>query len=388
MLKWMLAAGAAALAITSPAQADPKGGRGGGNNEHAGHTAKVQKGSGGAQRVEHGKDRGGNQKARSSKRVERTQVTQRDDKPRGGGQGKAQTADLGVRDDRGKNARLDDRGGDRGKNAVRLEDRGRDRARTVRVDNNGRYNGRDGRDNDVRIVRVDRDRDVRVMHVDRDFDGVRFVPRWNDRGLSRGFIDGCPPGLAKKGNGCLPPGQAKKLVGTPLNAAIRANTLGWPYREWYRDDDRYLYRWDNDYIYRVNRNGGLIDALFPYANRDYYYYPMGVQYPDYYNYYNVPYQYQSFYPDNGDYWYRYGDGAIYQVNPGSGLIQGIAALLTGVPLGVGQPLPPAYSVYNVPFDYRAQYYDTPDAWYRYNDGYIYRVDPATQLITAIISVIV
>jgi hypothetical protein len=42
----------------------------------------------------------------------------------------------------------------------------------------------------------------------------------------------------------------------------------------------------------------------------------------------------------------------------------------------------------VPFDYRAQYYDTPDAWYRYNDGYIYRVDPATQLITAIISVIV
>lgn len=30
---------------------------------------------------------------------------------------------------------------------------------------------------------------------------------------------GCPPGLAKKNNGCLPPGQAKKLaVGQPLPA--------------------------------------------------------------------------------------------------------------------------------------------------------------------------
>ncbi len=32
----------------------------------------------------------------------------------------------------------------------------------------------------------------------------------------------CPPGLAKKGNGCLPPGQAKKLwvVGQPLPPAV------------------------------------------------------------------------------------------------------------------------------------------------------------------------
>jgi Ni/Co efflux regulator RcnB len=26
------------------------------------------------------------------------------------------------------------------------------------------------------------------------------------------YADGCPPGLAKKNNGCLPPGQAKKIV--------------------------------------------------------------------------------------------------------------------------------------------------------------------------------
>ena len=388
MLKWMLAAGVAALAITSPAQADPKGGQGGNNKEHAGH-AKAQKGGGG-QRVDREKSRGGQQTARSINRVQRTQVAQRDDKPRGG-QGKAKSVERS--DDRGKSSlKQAERGNgnkaDRGSNAAKQADRGADRVRTARIDDNVKNNDRGGRDNDVRVARADRDRDVRVMHVDRDFDGVRFVPRWNDRGLSRGFIDGCPPGLAKKGNGCLPPGQARKYVGTPLNAALRANTLGWPYREWYRDDDRYMYRFDNDYIYRVNRGDGLIAGLFPYANRDYYYYPMGVQYPVDYNYYNVPYQYQSYYPDNGDYWYRYGDGAIYQVNPGTGLIQGIAALLTGVPLGVGQPLPPSYGVYNVPFDYRAQYSDTPNDWYRYNDGYIYRVDPATQLITAVISAIV
>lgn len=390
MLKWMLAAGAAALAITSPAQADPKGGGGGGNKEHAGHNAKAQKGGGDGQRAERGKSSGGNQQARGSQRVDRNQFAQRDDKPHGGGgQGKAKAVDRGGHDDHGKNAmRPQDHGGDRGKNAVRVDNRGGDRVRTANVNDNGRNKGRGGFDDNVRIVNADHGRNIRAMRVNRDFNGVRFVPHWNEHGLSRGFVDGCPPGLAKKGNGCLPPGQARKLYGTPLNAALRANTLGWPYREWYRDDDRYMYRFDNDYIYRVNRGDGLIAGLFPYANRDYYYYPMGVQYPADYNYYNVPYQYQSYYPDNGDYWYRYGDGAIYQVNPGTGLIQGIAALLTGVPLGVGQPLPPSYGVYNVPFAYRDQYYDTPNDWYRYNDGYIYRVDPATQLITAIVSAIV
>lgn len=232
------------------------------------------------------------------------------------------------------------------------------------------------------------DDDVKVVRVDRDDDDFRWGPRWDGRGVRLGFVDGCPPGLAKKGNGCLPPGQAKKLVGTALAPTIMSRSLAGPYRLWYPDNDDYLYRWDDDYIYRVRRDGGLIDALFPYANRDYYYYPVGAPYPDYYNYYNVPYQYQSFYPDGGDYWYRYGDGAIYMVDPETRMIQGIAALLTGAPLTVGQPLPPSYGVYNVPLSYRSTYYDTPDAWYRYNDGYIYRVDPTTQLITAVINALV
>jgi hypothetical protein len=39
----------------------------------------------------------------------------------------------------------------------------------------------------------------------------------------------------------------------------------------------------------------------------------------------------------------------------------------------------------VPYAYRATYYDTPAAWYRYNNGYIYQVDPATTLVTAIVA---
>ena len=60
--------------------------------------------------------------------------------------------------------------------------------------------------------------------------------------------------------------------------------LDGPYRQWYRDNDRYYYRDDGDYIYRVNRDGGLVDALFPFQDRDYSYYPVGMTYPADYNY--------------------------------------------------------------------------------------------------------
>jgi len=60
------------------------------------------------------------------------------------------------------------------------------------------------------------DHDVVVVFNDRDRDEVRRY--WVDT-FGRG---NCPPGLAKKHNGCLPPGQAKKryVVGQPLPAAI------------------------------------------------------------------------------------------------------------------------------------------------------------------------
>ena len=57
----------------------------------------------------------------------------------------------------------------------------------------------------VRVVVPDRDRAIVYQYYRTEYSAGR-----------------CPPGLAKKGNGCLPPGQAKKLwvIGQPLPPAI------------------------------------------------------------------------------------------------------------------------------------------------------------------------
>jgi hypothetical protein len=353
MTKWILTAGAAAIALSVPALAGP-GGHGGGN---------------GGPKAEHG----GGQKA-----------------DHGGGQ-KAERGNPGAKVDHGARQQMNfNRGGAKAeRQAVRI-DRGHGNVKHVerqQVRGERKHGNQAG---DVRHAeRVDVRGSKHVRADNRDFnyrdDGRRFAD--NDRGLFRGFVDDCPPGLAKKGNGCLPPGQAKKLVGAALPAALASRMLDGRYSQWYRDDDRYFYRNDGDYIYRVNRDGGLIDSLFPFQDRDYSYYPVGMTYPSEYNSYNVPYQYQSFYPDNNDYLYRYGDGAIYQLDRSTNGIDSIVALLAG-DLGVGQPLPGDYGVYNVPMAYRDRYYDTPDALYRYNDGYIYQADPKTQLITAVIDALV
>lgn len=339
MTKWMLVASAAALAMTVPASAEKGGkGQGGGGQDKAAHS---QGGGHESRSADHGSKGQSGRESRDRGHEERRADSHAQQSAAFHGQGK---------------------GG--GKDKIEYKYKGKSQASAKQREDHWR---------------------PAAASYDRRDDDYRFVPRWDNRGLVR--YDGCPPGLAKKGNGCLPPGIARKVVGTSLPAMLSSRVLGGPYRDWYRDDDRYYYRWDGDYIYRVNRSGGLIDALFPYANRDYYYYPVGYGYPSSYNYYNVPYQYRSYYPDGGNMWYRYGDGAIYSVDPTTQLITGIAALLAG-DLSVGQPLPPSYSVYNVPLSYRDRYYDTPDNWYRYNDGYIYRVDPTTQLITAVINAIV
>ena len=261
----------------------------------------------------------------------------------------------------------------------------------------------------------------------------------------RGFIDGCPPGLAAKNNGCLPPGQAMKLLGAPLGAvsgytALNTIPSGWSYL--YPDTQDYYYRYGDGYLYQVNRGTNLIDSLYPlmaggylpgqylpqrymasyvpdsygfnsfypdygdqcnrYANGVVYQvdcysgmvqdviplyasgYGVGQVLPASYDYYNVPYQYRSMYYDTPDYNYWYAPGAIYQYDPGTSMITSVAALLSPG-FSVGQALPPGYDVYNGPYSYRDTYYDTPNAWYRYNNGYIYQVDPVTRLVTAIVA---
>jgi hypothetical protein len=150
------------------------------------------------------------------------------------------------------------------------------------------------------------------------------------------------------------------------------------YRASYYDDDRYYYRYDGDYLYRLSRNDDVVLSLFPILGGAY---SVGRPLPYYYDsFYNVPLGYSSLYYDSPNSYYRYGDGAIYQVDPTTQLIAGIVALLTGQSLGVGQALPLGYDVYNVPYAYRTNYYDTDDMWWRYDDGYLYGVDPYSRLI--------
>ncbi|HWJ37161.1 MAG TPA: hypothetical protein VNR86_00140 [Sphingomicrobium sp.] len=243
----------------------------------------------------------------------------------------------------------------------------------------------------------------------------------------------------------LPVQQVQQFVGVPVaTAASYAALAPLPatIQYLYPDTPDYYYRWGDGYLYQVDRTDNLIAALIPllaggylpgqYLPQPYMasyvpdYYGFNSFYPDYgdtcnryydgviyqvdcgdgyvenvipmyaggygvgqllpsaYTYYNVPVQYRSLYYDTPDYGYWYSPGAIYQYDPRTSVITSVAALMSPG-FSVGQPLPAGYDVYNVPYDYRSTYYDTADAWYRYSNGYIYQVDPVTQVVTAIVA---
>lgn len=172
-------------------------------------------------------------------------------------------------------------------------------------------------------------------------------------------------------------------VGQRLDLSTAGYVPSW-YRGRYADSSNYYYRYDDSgYLYQVNRGNNLVSALLPLLGGAYSAGRMlPVSYAD-----PVPLAYRDIYRDNDDHYYRYGDRGIYQVNAQTGIIQNVVALLTGNTLGVGNSLPVGYDAYNVPDQYRGQYFDTADSWYRYNDGQIYQVDPTTRLIQAVISAV-
>jgi len=150
-------------------------------------------------------------------------------------------------------------------------------------------------------------------------------------------------------------------------------------RTFYDATPNYFYDYNDDdgYLYQVNRDSNLVTALFPLLGGAF---SVGQPMPYGYSSYNVPYAYRSLYYDTPNYGYRYGDGAIYRVDPDTQLISAVVALLTGQNFGVGQQLPLGYDVYNVPYQYRSTYFDTDDSWYRYDDGNIYQIDPYSRMI--------
>lgn len=458
MRKLILAAGVAALAIAMPAAAKPGGGHGNGGGQGGAQKAERGGGNGGQARAQRGGGGHGGERAFISQRGGggRSFAMER----RGGGGG-ARFASFQTERGHGggKPQRIETRGGGH-RSAMRVENRGRGGEERLAVQQQQGRGGQrlevqHGRGGEQRLAvnggnwraqkrEMPQVRDERVVTT-RGWDDDHWNRIFVDRGIPAGFVGGCPPGLAKKTPACVPPGLARtEFVGRALPTVYSSNYIPQSLRYIYGDTPDYYYRYGDGYAYRVNRSNNLVSALlpligagygvgepFPYMADPYYYVPNYYQsfYPDTpydyyrydngyvyridagtgfvedviplldrgygvgqmlpvsYSYYNVPYQYRSLYYDTPDYYYRYAPGAIYQVDRNTQLITALASLLTGG-LSVGQPLPPAYSVYNVPMSYRDMYYDTPDSWYRYSDGYIYQVDPTTQLITAIVRAIV
>lgn len=452
MTRFILAAGVAALAITAPAAAGPHGG-GGGHGNGGGHAATQNHGDGGGHGQQARQARGGGgQQARQARQARgggefRAQARQN----RGGGERAAMRAQ--ARENRGHSQRIrqadarQNRGAEKRAAMQAQRVRGNERANNIRTAERIRGDRRNearremvrrneafGRNNaPVMAIRENQRLPLRVREAGR----VNFAEN-----LGYG-IGGCPPGLAKKPVACMPPGQAKQLVGRPLNALrdqVAFQALPDRLQYVYGDSPDYYYRYGDGYLYRVNRSNDVISSLLPlfglgysigqpfpsaypyyampaayqpfYPSSPYYDYryadgymyqvdpytgliedvdPLlgygygyGQMMPLAYSAYNVPYQYRPYYYDTSDYYYRYAPGAIYQVDPTTSLITAVAALLSPNSLAIGQPLPIGYSAYNVPYAYRTTYYDTPDNWYRYSNGNIYRVDPASQLVTALV----
>jgi hypothetical protein len=103
----------------------------------------------------------------------------------------------------------------------------------------------------------------RVEMLERRIDQARYGGgsrydrdgRWDNSGDRYGR-NGCPPGLARKNNGCLPPGQAKKR-GDIYDDRLGGMLSGFGAR--YRDNERFIYRSDNTgRIYQVDRRTGRI----------------------------------------------------------------------------------------------------------------------------------
>lgn len=77
----------------------------------------------------------------------------------------------------------------------------------------------------------------------------------------------CPPGLARKGNGCLPPGQARKIftvgqrIPTGYNFYTPYSNIPPAYRDRYglATDGRYIYR--DDSIYVVDPTTNLVSRI-------------------------------------------------------------------------------------------------------------------------------
>ena len=175
--------------------------------------------------------------------------------------------------------------------------------------------------------------------------------RW-DRDDRYGDARPCPPGLARKDNGCLPPGQVGRddrdgrwgddgRYGTrDVDSRYDRNNDGWDDRDANRDG-----RWDVDSRYDSNRDG--------YDDRDY---------------------------NRDGRWDN--DEGYRQTNNNGGVVGQILDRVTGNNgLRVGQRA--SANLGSVPYAYRSQYRDNDSVYYRADNRNIYQIDARTQTVVRI-----
>ncbi len=361
MRNFLMGVAAVALAAGS-ASAQP--GNGNGNDKQGG---RAQASAGGSQKG----NGGGNGKSAPTRLAQNGNGNGGGSaKSNGGGQGNAKAAvQREVKAERGNG-----NGNGNGK-AKASENRGNVKVARDNGNSGMKANGNGKSDYAKGNSRADRgDREV-VRYNGREYvrdDRFSYSSR-DDLARSYGLIDGCPPGLAKKNNGCNPPGLVKR----DDYDYDRSNWWGLPGLV----DGRYRY-YDNNLV-RISDAGRILG-----------YYPLlggalssGNVWPTWFDYQPVPSYYESYYGLGPVGSYRYADNVLYRVDPETAAITSIAALLTGDSFNIGQPMPSGYSVYNVPYGYRDRYYDTPDMMYRYSDGYVYGIDPTTMLVASAIEMV-
>ena len=79
-------------------------------------------------------------------------------------------------------------------------------------------------------------------------------------------VGGCPPGLAKKHNGCMPPGQAKKLYRgqrwqSGYGSPYAYGQIPYDLRRRYDLSARDRYYYDNGYLYAVDPRTMLVQQV-------------------------------------------------------------------------------------------------------------------------------
>jgi hypothetical protein len=86
----------------------------------------------------------------------------------------------------------------------------------------------------------------------------------NNNGYGQGH---CPPGLAKKGNGCMPPGQYRKLysqgqrIRSSFGQRYSYNQLPYSIRQQYNLDRSNRYYYDNGYLYQVDPRTMVVENV-------------------------------------------------------------------------------------------------------------------------------